>query len=154
MMKKVMLSMLAVLLMATGLIAQTTWTYSQYNLEFTTPSGFEVETNNDEEFTGSTDNIFLAIYPWEDETVTNDQLDDYVIAFAEEMGYDEITDGDNLELNGYEGAYIEGTIDGVNAIVLGLLDPYGSSNFFVVIGYSDDGYDEALDIATSIQKAE
>lgn len=152
-MKKLFITLFLLGGMVTAGISQTTWTYSQYSLKFTTPSGFNVQTNNGQQFTGTAPGISLTIYPWSDASVTRDNLYSYLENYALNIGYSSLTDGDELDLNGYQGGYVEGIKDNYNAIIIGLLDPYSSTNFIVIISYYDSSVDAAYNLATSFQKA-
>ena len=129
--------------------AQTDMEWDTHGVGFTVPDNFVIETNNAEEFTADNGKLFLSILPFQDETVTKDDLADVVDEFAKELQYDRIHEGDEIEIDDFTGYYIKGRKDGTNAVLLALLDKESSTNLLVVIVYKDGYEDAAIDIASS-----
>lgn len=129
--------------------AQTDMIWDTHGVGFIVPDDFDIETNNAEEFTADNGNLFLSIIPFQDETVTKDDLADVVDEFAIELKYDRIHEGDEIDIDDFTGYYIKGRKDGANAVLLALLDKESSTNLLVVIVYVDGYEDEAVDIASS-----
>ena len=123
--------------------------WDTHGVGFTVPDDFEIETNNADEFTANNDDLYLSILPIQDETITKDDLADAVNAFAKKLKYDRIQEGDEIEIDDFTGYYIKGRKDGANAVLLALLDKESSTNLLVVIVYTDDYEDDAVDIAKS-----
>lgn len=140
-------------LIVSNAFAQTNdWEWSTYKLKFSIFEDCQATTNNSEEFTADCEGISISIFPWIDDEVSVDELANAVIAIAEELDYDEISEASDIELNDFEGVMIEGVKDGVNAVIIGLLDPTSSTNFYSVIIYEDGMEDDAAGIALSFEK--
>lgn len=123
--------------------------WDAHGVGFTVPDDFQVTTNNAEEFTASNDNIVLSIAPIQDENISKENLSEVVLAMATEMKYDALDEADEINIDDFTGYYIKGRKDGANAVVMALLDKKSSTNLVVVIVYSNDYFDEAVDIASS-----
>ncbi|MCC6724227.1 MAG: hypothetical protein IT258_06915 [Saprospiraceae bacterium] len=137
------------LLTSQTLTAQVDMTWDTHRVGFKVPRGFNIETNNAEEFSGGNDDLFVTIAPIQDETLTEDNMAEVVDAMAKEMDYDLVTDGSAVEVNNFAGYYKRGSKDGSNAIVMALLDPESATNLIVVAIYSDDSEDKALTVINS-----
>ncbi len=131
------------------LTAQIDMTWDTHKVGFKVPRGFQIETNNAEEFSASNDNLFVTIAPIQDESLTADDLAEVVDAMAKELDYDLITDGDAVDVNNFTGYYKRGSKDGSSAIVMALLDPESATNLIVVAIYSDDNEEQALTVVNS-----
>lgn len=129
--------------------AQIEMEWDTHGVGFSVPEDFEEETNNGEEFSAGNDYIFVTIMPLQDETITDDDLVDAVLYMAEELEYDRIQEGDDIDIDDFTGYFIKGKKDGANAILLALLDKESSTNLFVAIVYANGYEDEAIDIAVS-----
>ena len=144
-----LLTTLTFLLLSISMNAQTDMIWDTHGVGFTVPDDFKIETNNAEDFTAGNDALFLSILPWQDEAITEDDLADAVYAFAKELKYDRINEGDAIEIDDFTGYYIKGRKDGANAVLLALLDKESSTNLLVVIVYANGYEDAAVDIAAS-----
>jgi hypothetical protein len=129
--------------------AQVDMTWETHQVGFKVPRGFQIETNNAEEFSAGNDNLFVTIAPIQDENLTKDDLAEVVGAMAQELDYDLITDGSEVDVNNFTGYYKRGSKDGSSAIVMALLDPESATNLIVVAIYSDDAEDDALTVINS-----
>lgn len=129
--------------------AQTDMVWDAYGVGFSVPKDFVEETNNREEFSAGNDNVFMTIMPLADETITDDDLADAVVLMAEEMEYDRIQEGDEIDIDDFTGYYVKGKKDGANAILMALLDKESSTNLFVAIVYVNGYEDAAIDMAAS-----
>lgn len=144
------ISMLFLGLFATGnLVAQTEMRWDTHGVGFTVPDDFKVSANNAEEYTASNDNLVLSIAPIQDENITKENLSEAVLAMATEMHYDALQEADEINIDDFTGYYIKGKKDGVNAVVMALLDKESSTNLLVVIAYDDNYFDDAVAIASS-----
>ena len=142
----------AFLLLSVGsnnLVAQTEMRWNTHGVGFTVPSDFKVTTNNAEEYTANNDNLILSIAPIQDEDISKENLAEVVLAMATEMKYDALEEADEINVHDFTGYYIKGKKDGVNAVVIALLDKESSTNLVVVIAYDDNYFDEAVAIANS-----
>ncbi|MEO6758638.1 MAG: hypothetical protein ABIO24_04220 [Saprospiraceae bacterium] len=129
--------------------AQTEMHWDTHGVGFTVPSNFKIETNNAEEYTASNDNIYFSITPIQDENITKEHLADAVVEMAKGLEYDIVDDADEADIDDFTGYYVKGRKDGVNAILMALLDQESSTNLLVVIVYDDNSLDKAIDIANS-----
>ncbi|MBK8563351.1 MAG: hypothetical protein IPN76_08380 [Saprospiraceae bacterium] len=137
------------LLTSQSLTAQIDMTWDTHRVGFKVPRGFQIETNNAEEFSAGNDNLFVTIAPIQDENISSDDLAEVVSAMAKELDYDLITDGSEVDVNNFTGYYKRGSKDGSSAIVMALLDPESATNLIVVAIYSDDSEDAALTVVNS-----
>lgn len=132
--------------------ASDAWEWKDYKIKFTLPKGCKVDKSTGELFEASKTGFFIGIYPFSDESVTKDNLKDATISIAEEAKYDSIEDGGEADLNGFEGYYVEGTKDGVKALIVSLLDEKSDTNFFAVIAYAPNMENYAVSVLKSLQK--
>ena len=137
------------LLLSVSMYAQTDMEWDTHGVGFTVPDDFKIETNNAEEFTADDGTLFLSILPIQDNTITTDDLAEAVADIAVDLEYDRIQEGDAIEVDDFTGYYVKGRKDGVNAVILGLLDKESSTNLLVVIVYADGFEDEAIEVASS-----
>ncbi|HNE29895.1 MAG TPA: hypothetical protein PLW66_12040, partial [Saprospiraceae bacterium] len=68
---------------------------------------------------------------------------------AVEMEYDSVEAADEADVDDFTGYYVKGTKEGVNALVMGLLDRESSTNLLVIIAYMDGYEGKAIEIANS-----
>ncbi len=129
--------------------AQTEMHWDTHGVGFSVPSNFKIDTNNGEEYTASNDNIFLSITPIQDENITKEHLADAVIEMAKGLEYDIVEEADEADIDDFTGYYVKGRKDGVNAILMAMLDSESSTNLLVVIVYDDNSLNKAVDIANS-----
>ncbi|MBN8679545.1 MAG: hypothetical protein J0M29_15050 [Chitinophagales bacterium] len=130
--------------------AQKDWRWEQHGVGFSAPANMRITTNNASEFTAEGSDLLLSIYVEQDGEVTKETLAEALVAAAKELQYDEISDADELEIDDFEGYYVEGTKDGVGAFIITLLDKKSSTNLVVIIAFNSDGArDKAIDIADS-----
>ena len=149
-MKKLLLSAALLIAASAGAFAQMIdYHWDTHGVGFSIPRDFSVSTNNAEEFSADNGNLFLTILPFQDENVTKDNLADAVIAMATELDYDSIEEADAADVDDFTGYYVKGTKEGVNAVVMALLDSESSTNLLVVIAYMDGMEKKAVEIANS-----
>ncbi len=145
--RTLLLSML--LLLQQGAYAQQEMRWDTHGVGFSVPTNFKIETNNAEEYTASNDELFLSIIPIQDENLTEDHLAEAVVAMAEELEYDVVDVADEATMQDMTGYYVIGKKDGVNALVMALMDTESSTNLLVVIVYADRQERAALKVANS-----
>ena len=143
------LTVFALLIAQNALFAQTEMRWDTHGVGFTVPSDFKVSTNNAEEYTAGNDNLILSIAPIQDEEISKENLSEVVLAMAVEMKYDALEEADEINVHDFTGYYIKGKKDGVNAVVIALMDKESSTNLVVVIAYDDSYFEEAVEIAKS-----
>ncbi len=149
-MKKRFLAALVLLASLNTLSAQLVdYRWDTHGVGFGVPRDFSVKANSAEEFTAENGNIFLTILPFQDENVTKDNLAEAVVEMAVNMEYDSVEAADEADVDDFTGYYVKGTKEGVNALVMGLLDRKSSTNLLVIVAYMDGYESQALDIANS-----
>lgn len=129
--------------------------WSQHNIVFTLASDFKVLTNTGDEFTAKGDGMDFGIFPFSDNTIDASDIATYTVEVAKTLNLEEVDDADVLELNGLEGAFVEGYKEGNRVVMLGFIDPESDTNFFAVIVFDDNdtvAEDEAVRIITSFRK--
>lgn len=138
-------------LAATSLSAQMTdMHWDTHGVGFKVPNDFVIEANNAEEFSASNDNLFFSIVPIQDVEITDDDLAEAVVEMATALEYDDIEEGEAIEVDDFSGYYIKGRKDGTNAVVMAVLDKKSSTNLLVVIVYVDGFENQAIKIAASL----
>jgi hypothetical protein len=128
--------------------------WEAHQIGFKVPYDFKILNNNYEEFSAENENLFLTIIPFQDENVDNGDIAEALLTAANDFDYDIVSEVGELELTNLEGYYVNGTKDGVNAVFMFLLDPDTSTNLAVTIVYSDDYFDEAVEVASSFYSEE
>ncbi|MEZ5031950.1 MAG: hypothetical protein R2787_11160 [Saprospiraceae bacterium] len=146
---KIALQTLLLLVMSVTLSAQVDMVWDDYGLGFTLPRGLSITENDGDTFSAESDDLYLTILPIADQTITEDDLADAVVAMATEMDYDDLTDADDLELNDLYGYYVEGIKEGAHAFVIALMDSQSSSNYLAVIVFTPERRDQAIRLARS-----
>ena len=144
-----LMTVLGGLLLSVSMNAQTEMEWDTHGVGFTVPDDFKIETNNAEEFTADNGTLFLSILPIQDETITKDDLAEAVADIAIDLEYDRIQEGEAIDVDDFSGYYVKGRKDGVNAVIMALLDNESSTNLLVVIVYADGFEDDAVAVASS-----
>ncbi len=132
-----------------SVFAQQEMRWDTHGVGFIVPENFKIETNNAEEYTASNDNLFLSIIPIQDENLTTDHLAEAVVEMAKELEYDVVDVADEATMQDFTGYYVIGQKDGVNALLMAMMDTESSTNLLVVIVYADNSERMALKIANS-----
>jgi hypothetical protein len=132
-----------------NLSAQVEMRWDTHGVGFTVPNNFKIETNNAEEYTASNDELFLSIIPIQDENLTKEHLAEAVVEMAKELEYDVVDVADEATMQDLTGYYVIGQKDGVNALLMAMMDTESSTNLLVVIVYADNQQRAALKIANS-----
>jgi len=153
MFSKLMLPLLVlVCTLSTQLSAQTTdMHWDTHGVAFTVPSDFKIKTNNAEEYTAENKNISLSIIPVQDENVTKEHLAEAVTTMAKELDYDVISKAAEASIDDFEGYYVVGKKNGVNALLMAILDTESSTNLLVVVVYANGFEKAAEEIANSFE---
>jgi len=136
-------------LFSQGAFAQTEMRWDKHGVGFTVPSNFKIETNNAEEYSASNDNLFLSIIPIQDENLTKEHLAEVVVSMAKDLKYDVIDEVDEADVDDFTGYYVKGRKDGVNAVLMALMDTESGTNLLVVIVYTDGYEEKAVEMAGS-----
>ncbi|MCC7506165.1 MAG: hypothetical protein IT259_12730 [Saprospiraceae bacterium] len=123
--------------------------WDTHGVGFSIPRDFTITTNNSEEFSAENGSMALSILPFQDENVTKDNLAEAVVAMAVELEYDSVEAADEADVDDFTGYYVKGTKDGVNALIVALLDRESSTNLLVVIAYENGKESKAIEIANS-----
>lgn len=149
-MKHIATTLMFFLLIASAKAQYVDLVWEAHNIGFSAPGNFEVLADNENEFSAGNDELQFSILPLQDPNINYDDLAEAVIQVAEELEYDVVSEVGILELSGLTGYYLVGDKDGANAIIIALLDESSETNLMVVIAYSEDMHDDAVDIASSI----
>lgn len=123
--------------------------WDTHGVGFKVPSDVRITTNNAEEFTAENANVFLTIAPIQDGELNKDHMADATVEMAKGLGYDSVDEGDAIDIDDFTGYYVKGTKEGVNAVVMALLDKKSSTNLLVVVVYNDGFEEKAVDILAS-----
>ena len=144
------------------IFAQNVWSQKAYdynwahhNIIFTLKSDFKEVTNTADEFTAAGDGMEFGIFPFNDSSIDHSNITTYTIQIAKSLKLEQLDDVDVIEMNGLQGAYVEGYKEGVRIIVLGFIDPDSDTNFFATITFGDSdnvAEEEAVEILKSIRK--
>ena len=137
------------LLSTLSITAQVDMRWDLHGIGFEVPKNFIIQENNADAFTAGNDFLFLTIAPIQDASLTEEDLADAVVAMATEMEYDDISEGDEIEVGDLYGYYIKGVKDGAHAVVMAMLDVESSTNILVIIVYAEGFEDEAINMAAS-----
>lgn len=116
---------------------EQTYTWEDYKVEVSVPDDFKVTKNTDTEFEMDGDGMSLMMYVFE-EDVAKEDMDAATIKAAKEMKLKDINQATELSYNGFEGYFVEGTLDGARVMFAGLINPKNQTNLFVAITFQDD----------------
>lgn len=97
----------------------------------------------------------MTIIPFQDETISSDDITTFTMAIAASLELERIDDISVIELNGFTGGYAEGVLNDEKIFLMGLIDPESANNFFVIITFLDNdqnAIDEAVNICLSFEK--
>jgi hypothetical protein len=136
--------------MLNSALTQTSVTWDTYGIGFTVPDDFTVTSNTAEEFSSENESVYLYITPWHDYIVDEEALIEGVEAAAREFKYDEITDVSEADISDYIGYAVQGKKDGINALIILLLDEQSSTNLVVIMTYEDGHLNQVQNIYNSI----
>lgn len=123
--------------------------WDTHGVGFKVPANVRITTNNAEEFTAENANVFLTIAPIQDGELNKDHMAEATIEMATGLGYDTVEEGDAIDIDDFTGYYVKGTKEGVNAVVMALLDKKSSTNLLVVVVYNEGFEDKAVEILAS-----
>jgi hypothetical protein len=114
-----------------------TYTWEDYKVEVTVPDDFKVTKNTDTEFEMDGDGMSLLMYVFE-EDIAKEDMDAATIDAAKGMKLQNINQATELSYNGFEGYFVEGSLDGSRVMFAGLINPKSQTNMFVVITFQDN----------------
>jgi hypothetical protein len=127
-----------------SLWAQEGWKemeWKSYAIDFKVPKDFEIKESMGKIFTASGDGFTLSIQPWQDSSLTAEQV---AAKAQEDLDATDVTvtSREKVDLKGFEGYEIVGAgkQDGKAMLfaVLGFIDPHGDTNFSAYILFWDD----------------
>lgn len=133
--------------------SQVNYTWDSYGISFNLTEDFRVSVNSGEEFSANSPQMYFTIVPFYDESIDDLDITDYTISLAEILNMQEYHDFALIDLNGLEGGYLEGYLEGSRIYLMGIIDPNTDSNFFVIITFvetSDYAFQVARYILTSM----
>lgn len=152
---KALIFTFSMVLLAISVQAQQNYVWDEYGISFSLADDFEEVVNNIEEFSAVGDGMEMAIIPFKDETIDNNDITAYTMDVAASLELDRIDDVNVIKLNGFKGGYAEGVLNGEKIFLMGLIDPDSDTNFFVIITFLDqdqNAIEEAINICRSFQK--
>lgn len=136
------------------LIAQTAYEWDHHGIGFKITEDFTVSTNNSNEFSAASSDgqIGIAIIPWQDEEVSEEDLEDTAIEIALDMldkkGSE--VDGDNISIHDFTGYYVISANSAGNMMLIALLlDKESATNIVVAIDFLEGNENEAVEILNS-----
>jgi len=135
--------------------AQQAYVWEEYGISFSLADDFAEVTNNQEEFSATGDAMEFAIIPFKDASVSDSDITTFTIGIANSLDLEGVDDVNTIQLNDFQGGYVEGVKDGVKIFLLGLIDPNSETNFFVIITFineDENAIDEAIAICESLNK--
>lgn len=124
------------------------------NIAFTLEEDFEIIKNGRKKFEAAGGGLEILVLPFEDDGIDEDDITDFTAHIAINMDLEEIDAAQEINLNGLEGAYVEGYKDGDRVFLLGMINPDSNDNFIAIVTFDDDDSDaeeEALDILSSFR---
>lgn len=134
----------------TALSAQTQMVWDDWGLGFTLAPGMRIVENNGEVFTAEREDLHLSITPVEDAWAYEEDLANAVLIMMEAMEFERITDADEMQLNDLYGYFIEGQSQGVQAVVMALMDTASHRNFLVTMVYLPESRNQAINLFKSM----
>jgi hypothetical protein len=153
--KSIFASIITMLMLLIGIQAQAqsleAWTWDDFNLSFSVPKGFKVETSSGEEFSGKCEASkihYFSITPYQDGEVTEANLKEAIGVMTKEAKM-RVTETKPIEFNGFKGYYSEGTMEGLPAFFCCVLNPNDDNNFIITILHENT--DAAVKIMKSIK---
>lgn len=108
------------------------------NIAFTLTDDFGLVKEGRNEFTAEGDGVEIKVAAFNDDEIDADDISDFTIALAASMNLEEVDDVAELELNGLEGAYVEGYKNGDRIFLLGMIDPDTDNNFVAIVRFDDE----------------
>jgi hypothetical protein len=133
-----------------ALTGQTPMLWDDWSLGFTLAPGMRITENNGEVFSAEHEELYFVIMPVEDAWADEEDLANAVILMMEEMEFERVTDADEMEMNNLYGYFIEGKSQGVNAVVIALMDNASSNNFLVSLVFTPATRNQAIRLVESM----
>lgn len=133
-----------------ALTGQTPMLWDDWALGFTLAPGMRITENNGEVFSAEHEELYFVIMPVEDAWADEEDLANAVILMMEEMEFERVTDADEMEMNNLYGYFIEGKSQGVNAVVIALMDIGSSHNFLVSLVFTPATRNQAIRLVESM----
>ncbi|MBP7273693.1 MAG: hypothetical protein KA974_07615 [Saprospiraceae bacterium] len=153
--RNIVLSTLISLLLHINLSAQQYFDYEweHYCITVTFPEDFKASKNTADEFEAIGDGMEFALYPFNDQSISEDDIAAYTVGIAESVQLQEVDDANAIALNGLKGACVEEYKDGSRVFLSGLIDTNSATNFFALITFGDATDNVAQDEAVTILKS-
>lgn len=141
------------LFFTTPIFAQETFHWN--NIAFTLSDDFDVTQQGRNTFEAIGDGLEIRIAAFSDDAIDADDISDVTLALAIDLKLEEVDAAAEIDLNGLEGAYVEGYKNGDRIFLMGMIDPDSDDNFFAVITFGDDddyAEETAIDIFASFRQ--
>lgn len=136
-MKKTLLTIICSFIIFGSALAQKTYVWKSFNIKVTVPNDFRVKKNTAQEFEMKGQGMDLSILIHEEDVAIED-LDEAAIAGANAMDLQEVDAAQHVNINEFEGFYVEGFKEGHRIMFACLGNPKSHTNFFIVITFDDD----------------
>lgn len=136
-MTKTFFTLVFAVLTVAASFAQKTYVWDYFKIQVTVPSDFRVKKNTAQEFDMKGDGMELSMLIHEEDVAIED-LDDAAIEGAKAMKLQEIDAAHQVDINEFQGFYVEGFKDGHRVMFACLGNPKSHTNFFIVITFDDN----------------
>jgi len=152
-MKKLLTGFIVLTLLSFSSIFEQTYVWEHYGLEITVPDDFKVTKNTDNEF--DMKGVAMGFHMYiNEEDITPEEMDEAVVAVASKLQMTELHEATQIEGDGLDGFYVEGTKNDKRVLLAGMIDPKSQTNFLLLITLYDDdnvAVDDAVDIINSVK---
>jgi len=152
-MKKLLAGFFVLTLLSFTSLIEHTYVWEHYGLEITVPDDFKVTKNTDNEFDLKGVAMGLHMYINE-EDITAEEMDEAVVKVANSLQMHELHAATQIEGDGLDGFFVEGTRNDKRVVLAGMIDPKSHTNFLMLITFFDDdnvAVDDAVDIINSVK---
>lgn len=130
------------------------WVWKSQGMQFSIPATMRVAVNNANEFHAKDSDNEFAMYVWQNEDVTADEMKTAVYAIADQY-MDNLTAIEEHDIDDFEGAFVVGDYEGHRTVFFGFIDKQGGTNFFAMVifnEFDDFSIERAIKIIDSIDR--
>ena len=156
-MKKLLLSFILLFMVFSAVNAQDleTYTWEQWGVSFKIPAQIEEVENTEYSFIAENEEFAISVEAVDYEGATIDDIAEFLVYLGDQYGLSDALDAevDLLSIGGFEGLYLEGTIDeGVIMCVAILLDSSSDLALAIRIIYLEGQEETCTNIINSFSK--
>jgi hypothetical protein len=130
----------------------TDYVWEHYKIGITVPDNCKVVKNTDHDFEMKSADLDALMYVFEKD-ITLEEMDEAIIETANSLEMDDIEVAAEIEGDGLDGFFVEGTKDGHRCVLAGMIDPKSHTNFMLLITFLDKNetaVDDAIEIIQSV----